>query len=371
MKNFIILFVLLSSTCIGQEVTTAPVSTSKPVGFQLIVDQDAFVKEFNKDRDYTMGLQLTWTGQKQKHNFVSKLFGLKKTDYYSKNWAASFAFSGFTPYALENDLVDKSDRPYAALTYLSKAGLYNFKRKTIFKNLLGTSKFKGSQFFKSATQVGFMGKGTSRAAKFIQTAVHSGQRSVAENPNDARPDPLGWEYAIASKNDIALVVNYGAEYGYGIEYRIGTNGKFLAPLQAMIKPLAGFAAGNLYNYGSGGVQFQFGFFSTSIFNGTDFSAIFDAHETKGLFEVSLTGEYNTQFWLHNATLNGILLNNKNDVYHLTYNQIEPITSYYSYGLELSYKRKFSLGYSKVIRSNVMKDVLREQVFGRLSIRIGI
>jgi len=337
----------------------------KRIGFQLVVDQDAFVSSFNEDRDYTMGLQLTLAGERKNYKFVRWLFSLKDDDLNTKNWTATFSFSGFTPYHLEYNYVDRSDRPYAALSSISSSGMYSFREEDL------TTTIKRRQFFRSSSLFGFMGKGTSQKAKFIQTAIHSGQRALASDPNDARPNPLGWEYAIASTSNFAAVVNYSADYANEFQYTIFSGTKAFAPFKLMVKPGVGFAAGTLYNNLNAGVQAQLGFFSTSIFNGNNEGAIFDLIENPGWFELSLTGEFFGQAWAHNSTLNGILFNRSRDIYHMEYNQIEKFTNYYTYGMELSYKRKISLGYSKVVRSNVVKDLQREQVFGRFVLRIGI
>jgi hypothetical protein len=343
--------------------------SSNPVGFQLIVDQDAFIKKFNEDRDYTMGLQATWTWERHSDKFVRKLFQLADSILIDKSHYFTFSFSGFTPYHLEYDYVDNTDRPYAALMSFSKSSTYNFDpKKFLIKNL------SRGHFFRSSTLIGFMGKGTSSAAKFIQTAIHSGQRSVAEDKMGVRPDPLGWEYAIAREAKLPVVVNYYADYANEFEMLIATPRSIIAPLKLLVKPTAGIAAGTLYDYGTVGSQFQFGFYNSNFWKGNNDGSIFDVIDDikpKSAIEFSLTGEYFLQYWLHNATLNGILFNRNSDIYHLSYDQMERITNFYGLGGELSYKRKISLGYSKYVRSAVMKGLDRKQIFGRVLLRINI
>ncbi len=411
MKKLTVLFVLLSTMCFAQEKAATPISgnrvilkqdkvkgyqlmkvkdsrgdtllvsedlmddiktkmgtkasPSDKIGFQMIVDQDAFLDEpINEDRDYTMGMQLTIGGTRKKTRFVRWLFGLSE-DEIAANWSGTMSFSGFTPLHIERNYIDLGDRPYAALFTVSTAGMYSFNKEIIAKGLTR------STFFRSTSLIGFMGSGTSSKAKFIQTAVHSGQRAVADDPNDVRPDPKGWEFAIASKSDLAVVANYNADYAKEFEYTFPVNTGVFAPLKAVFKPGVGVAIGNLYDYATAGAQFQLGFFSKSVHSGNNDGGIFDLVKNRSKFEVSFVGEFFAQAWAHNATLSGILFNRDQDLYHLNYNQIEKFTNYYSYGLELSYKRILSLGYSKVVRSAVMKSVDREQAFGRFVLRVNM
>lgn len=337
-------------------------SGSKALGFQLSVDQDAFYSLKNEDRDYTMGLLATIIGHVRKNrSFMGIHQANEEKD--ANRFLASFGFSGFTPYNLEYDYVDARDRPYAAIAFVSYEEIYAFSPMAFGKNSFG----KG---FKHGLLIGTMGKGTSRTAQFIQTAIHSGQRALAEDPSDVRPDPLGWKFAVAHNNSFPVVFNYNADFNLAFEHVFFTPKSFFQPFKLTVKPTAGVALGTLYDNLSLGVDYQFGFLGKD----TQFGNIVfkdRSGKSKGIkVGVSLIGDAFVQGWLHNSLLNGILFRKTEGTYVIRHSDMQRLTTYSSLGGMVTIGN-FKIGYSIYQRSKVMKLDDRSQHFGRAFMKIDI
>lgn len=331
-----------------------------PLGFQLSIDQDAFYKK-NMDKDYTMGLMATIFGHVNRNRDI--FFKQNVDEIEANRFRASFGFSGFTPLHLEYDFIDKTDRPYAAIVFLSYEETYAF-------NSHQKGNFSRAKSFKHGLLLGDMGKGTARVAQFIQTAIHSGQRALADDPSDVRPNPLGWKFAVGHNNSLPLVLNYNADFSLVYEYKFFTPSHFFQPFKFTVKPTAGINIGTLYDNLSIGLDYQLGFLAhDEQFGNTVFKDL--SGKRKGVrVGLSLIGDLFAQGWLHNSLLNGILFKDNSDTYVISHGDMEKLTSYNSIGGMLSVG-KVKVGYSVYRRSKVIKIDSRNQYFGRAFLKIDI
>lgn len=134
-------------------------------GFYIYSDQDVFLKKFNEDRNYTMGLHLGVFGPFADENYLGIPFLRKKVDHFfgfdsihcenDPLTRASVVLygSGYTPLAIEQTDPIIGDRPYASLLmlgagYLSVNEPSNYSLLTEFNlGMLGLNHAKEAQSY--------------------------------------------------------------------------------------------------------------------------------------------------------------------------------------------------------------------------------
>lgn len=103
-----------------------PVSTSWAIAF----DNDVLAPG-NRDRDYTYGMNLTYSGASAIDADISLKTPLAIVDSWlgvdhlaanaRNNYSVEIGLYGFTPNELERETINETDRPYASLVYLSSS----------------------------------------------------------------------------------------------------------------------------------------------------------------------------------------------------------------------------------------------------------
>lgn len=358
--------------------------------FQLLIDQEAFLlrDELNEDRDYTMGLQVRWTGERTNSlwyflipgvhylldtipNAIRTCRGKGQSEFKLINHAISFGFSAFTPEDLASTNIVTDDRPYASLLHFGTERLYT-KRDNIHWSIKTN--------FSTGFFGGFTGTGI---AKFTQTAIHSGQRATSDKPEEVRPDPQGWKYVISPNNSLFY------QYDFKLYYN------FLPKLQYYGNPNTFKVAANLYTGAGTGIYDYVALPSLSIVTGwTDL--LFDEYLANHFFYkegednqlppdliyrrnrpdcfntghwgVYFIGNVNPKLWIRNATLQGLWWNNNADPYHISADELQRLTVDYEFGAGLK-MNKTHLGYTFNGRTAETTLVDRKHLWGRVFLKI--
>lgn len=175
--------------------------------FILGTDQDAF-SPLNEDRNYTMGIAFTWTGDATNRlmlltpyalhgiDFIPEALGLKGLRSKMVSSSFSFGLSAFTPDSLQFSSVVNNDRPYSSNLYFGSARTYLpcdcFAIKTEFyAGIFGT-----------------------HIARNVQSAIHYVQAShdanLAPIPGTSSPVPQGWSNQISNGGGIGLLYSFDA-----------------------------------------------------------------------------------------------------------------------------------------------------------------
>ncbi|MDA9774003.1 lipid A deacylase LpxR family protein [Saprospiraceae bacterium] len=336
-----------------------------PSGFDIKVDQDVFgVKALNEDRDYTLGLRMTWFGNNTNtmflilpmiHNGIDLLPRLISKKLLSDFTLVGHRFSlngaGFTPEDLAKIEPIFDDRPYAALAYLSTDRVY--KRK---KTYLTTS-----------LSLGVIGGFAGRIAQGAQTGIHSWQRATSKDPSSVRPDPMGWQNQIQNNG------NFIGQYKVSLAYAIVDRN------YVRFVPSAGIELGTVFNYIDTEFELRFGYFKKN-FGKTKFSKsnvyLVDVDKYnnpnsafKRPYKCELYGffNFNTSFFMHNSTISDMLFTqNANSVSQMV--TASPIVVLADAGIVIKINT-FSLYYSLSTRTSQIREEDRIHFWGSFGMRI--
>lgn len=313
-----------------------------------------------------------------------------------ENFAMDFGESAFTPFELRFDFVDSTDRPYSAILHFNSSSVREYDLASegdlfkIFKNKKDSTifalKYK-SLGFRSKFTFGLIGKTPSNIAQWTQTAIHAANRAVV---GWTREDPEGWHLAIGGDKDHP-VINYDFSYFWNVhgvfskikwdikKCSVAKNGdvkiskkQILPPLQFRFQPFVGGGLGFLQNQVNTGVNFELGFFNrpyTSIPN-FDYGQVYDKDvlDGKGL-EFSFLLNLQTHYWITNAMLQGLLVND-NSVYVVENEDLMRVTTFWNWGVKVSFHNT-TLGFLISERSKTIKFSDRKHNFGRFFLRVDL
>lgn len=161
-------------------------------GWSLFIDQDLlaldFLTDFDEDRNYTMGIGVSYSGKKYSEGFLAD----------GRNWldnkfsifsdpavletihSYDFGITGFTPNNLEDTKPIPGDRPFASLIYFSSSKF---------------SAYTSNYALKSKFTIGLLGLDV---AKGIQRYLHN-DLGFSHN------DPLGWHNQISDGGELTAL----------------------------------------------------------------------------------------------------------------------------------------------------------------------
>ena len=210
-------------------------------GWSLYADQDTFYPPRNDDRNYTMGLGLSFSGDHFKNGYLAtardtldQLFSLHTgSNPLERIHTFEYGATAFTPNDLEEEAPIPGDRPYASLVYFSNSKL---------------TAYNDGYAVKSRFVVAALGLGVARTV----------QRYLHNTVGLSNQDPRGWSNQISDggeptalysveriglitedttgKRNADLSYTMGANLGYytdvyaGFDLRVGFN--IVAPYYA-------------------------------------------------------------------------------------------------------------------------------------------
>lgn len=163
--------------------------TTSKTSWALAFDNDLLAPG-HRDRDYTYGTNLTYSGESAVNAPVSlksplaaidnllgteKWFGVNSNSVVN-NYSVEFGLYGFTPKELERTTINETDRPYASLVYFSSS----HEQLDLDKNLA----------WNTTLTIGVLGLGL---VGDLQTAAHQETES-----KDAR----GWDHQISDGGEL-------------------------------------------------------------------------------------------------------------------------------------------------------------------------
>lgn len=253
---------------------------------------------FNQtDRYYTQGISAELSAPFVRYSPLSKILVLlnKPTSVF---YGLKLKQDCFTPVTILYDTINRSDRPYCGLFYLSH-----------FLNSINT---KNKSKLTSTFDIGMIGPvaGCELEQKMIHRAVNSEQ-------------PLGWKNQLS--NDV--IINYVLNFEKGI----------IATENVLISAQTQFRAGTLYDDLSAGLHLRLGKMN-SYFNGPGFINLNNKHQ----FQFFAYGTLNARLVGYNASLQGGVFTQSKSA--MDAKNVERFIAIAKAGLVVSYNR-VSLEYS--------------------------
>jgi lipid A 3-O-deacylase len=289
----------LGNAVFSQTTDSALVSQKLENYIRLQYDNDFFSAT---DRYYTQGIQLAVIHPVIRFSpFSYALIRLNKNalNYYG----LQFEQDCFTPRSIRYDTLNYTERPYAAVFFVSHAlSSLNPEKKMALK-----------------TQLDLGVIGPCARCEDEQKAIHRALVNI---------QPLGWEYQLKTN----YIINYRAAFEKGIFNK--TNREVIVNAAARL--------GTLYTDASVGITGRMGFFSPYFSN-----LGMDKHHTyrKSNFQFYGILKGNARLVGYNATLQGGVFGN-DDIYTVADNKIDRVVVDALAGFVLTYKR-ISLEYSKL------------------------
>ncbi|MCL7743567.1 lipid A deacylase LpxR family protein [Guyparkeria hydrothermalis] len=192
--------------------------------FSIKTENDAYVGA--GDGHYTNGFEMSWAYETDadhwSHSVANFVPGWRPEEVVGMSYRLGHRI--YTPKRITVAAPQPDDRPYAGVLYTGAS-------------VHGQDQHDGWHETHSVhVDAGIVGP--SAAAEPIQEHFH--EYIAGEKPE-------GWDYQLSDEP----FLNIGYEHAWIDEFAIG-------PLDFEYGPTAGFAAGNLYTYGSGGLLFRFG-----------------------------------------------------------------------------------------------------------------
>jgi lipid A 3-O-deacylase len=283
------LYILLSSSCVHAQQTSASDHKSTARSFHYTYDNDMFS---GTDRYYTQGSTVELRHPMFRRSPLSKVLlylSGRQTEH-----AISFKQDVFTPRSIRNEFLDTTDRPYA--------GSFFFSQKAISTN--DRSKLT------SSVDIGCIGPVA--LGEEMQKFIHRYGGNVA---------PLGWENQVAN----SFIANYNVCWESAF---------FSSKWFDIIGELGG-KAGALYTNGSGGLMIRAG-------KKNPYFAALD-QKSPPAWELYTTLNGTATYVLHNAMLQGVPWTKSKHVFTKT--QIERWVYKLDAGLTFSIKN-ISLSYTQ-------------------------
>ena len=228
------------------------VNTSWAIAF----DNDVLVPG-NRDRDYTYGLNLTYSGAsavdapislKTPLAHIDSMLGVDKLAANSRdNYSVEVGLYGFTPDNIERENINQSDRPYASLVYLSSS-----HEQIDLENNVAWS----STLTVGALGLGWVGN--------LQNAAHretAGKTARGWNHQISDGGELTGRYVLARqhyiesfsdsvevKSTVQASVGYLTETSWGMSFRTG---KIISPWASFNPDLTSYGEKSTYSNNTG------------------------------------------------------------------------------------------------------------------------
>jgi hypothetical protein len=219
-------------------------------------DNDVLVPG-NRDRDYTYGLNLTYSGAsavdapislKTPLAYIDGLLGVDQLATNSRdNYSVEVGLYGFTPDGIERETINQSDRPYASLVYLSSS----HEQIDVDKNVA----------WSSTLTVGALGLGW---VGNLQNAAHretAGKTARGWNHQISDGGELTGRYVLARqhyiesfsdsvevKSTVQASVGYLTETSWGMSFRTG---KIISPWASFNPDLTSYGEKSTYSNNTG------------------------------------------------------------------------------------------------------------------------
>ncbi len=177
-------------------------------GYAWYIDQDLFGADFaiskNDDRDYTMGLEYTFSGSRVEKTVVYKqmshwldttsdlmrLGSSRDDSLIMYSHSGSIGDTAFTPYNLSKSTPISGDRPYANLFYVSTAETFIIEEDGATRGQAGTNKLV----------IGVLGLDI---GKVVQTEIH--------DLTNGR-EPRGWDNQVSEGGELTALYSHRRHY---------------------------------------------------------------------------------------------------------------------------------------------------------------
>lgn len=219
-------------------------------------DNDVLVPG-NRDRDYTYGMNLTYSGAsavdapislKTPLAHIDSLLGVDQLAANSRdNYSVEVGLYGFTPDGIERETINQSDRPYASLVYLSSS----HEQIDLNKNVA----------WSSTLTVGALGLGWVGS---LQNAAHretAGKTARGWSHQISDGGELTGRYVLARqhyiesfsdsvevKSTVQASIGYLTETSWGLSFRAG---KILSPWASFNPDLTSYGEKSTYSNNTG------------------------------------------------------------------------------------------------------------------------
>ncbi len=322
-----------------------------PGGFSIYGEEDSFNSKWNKDRNYTGGFALTFTGPRTGSPWLVVPFARRNIDCflhlekaftkvqgedpYLKCSSFAIGTSVFTPFDLGKAAVIHGDRPYASLVFASSRLTRVWQDAAVGEDELALS---------TELTIGALGLPVGDS---MQTWIH--RYKINKNPTDTsnRVIPLGWANQISNGGEMTAL------YRIDVQSRLGTfywKRKFWEPkagrLDHTYKILELGAETGLnigyYTNVSAGLSMKLGLFNCSFWqNRTNFgsssqqivgsSEVDRREDVFRNFEIYLVGSTRARLVGYNALLQG---QTRSTAYRMKPDEITRMVYEFEYGVAL-------------------------------------
>jgi len=216
------------------------------------MDND-FLAPGHRDRDYTFGLNLTYSGSNAEDAAISlkaplgvidKWLGLDKlVSSPRNNYSVELGLFGFTPQELESDIINETDRPYASLVYFSSS----HERIDVEKNVAWNSTLTIG-----ALGLGWVGDLQNEVHKQISASDARGWDNQISDGGEltaryvlARQDYIeSFSDSVELKSTLQASVGYLTETSWGMSFRTG---KIISPWASFNPDLISYGEKSTYS----------------------------------------------------------------------------------------------------------------------------
>lgn len=387
MKTFFILFSLFPIFLLAQN--TDNYLGSEPLLMKSISftsDQD-FMTPYNEDRNYTMGMALTYTDAKVcESNYLllplvrkglDRLIGIPKLIQNNpSSYTSSMAIlgSGFTPLDLVETDPIFDDRPYASITAMGSERVVIFNEEIELSNETMDITLPGDEIdFSGGTETDVPTL-TGHQAFAIRTGFYFGFMGwhVADNVQSyihdnhwfgsTRPVPQGWENQISEGGEPTVLYTFSVISPIStVNNPNNTNFKiFESALEAGIQM-------GYYTNAHVGVVSKIGVFNEAFWTNLSTTNVIAQAPSMGDKKIKwyIYTSFKTRFVLYNALLQGQF---KDSAHILSRAQISPLIFEGELGISISFFNRVSLVYKPiVIRTGEMKDIARDHIWGNVAL----
>jgi hypothetical protein len=216
------------------------------------MDND-FLAPGHRDRDYTFGMNLTFSGSNAEDAAISLKAPLGVIDRWLgidklatnplNNYSVELGLFGFTPDGIESETINETDRPYASLVYFSSS----HERIDVDKNVAWNSTLTIG-----ALGLGWVGGLQNEVHKQISANVARGWDSEISDGGEltaryvlARQDYLdSFSDSIELKSTLQASVGYLTETSWGMSFR---SGKIISPWASFNPDLISYGEKSTYS----------------------------------------------------------------------------------------------------------------------------
>ena len=216
------------------------------------MDND-FLAPGHRDRDYTFGMNLTYSGSnaedaaislKTPLSLIDKWLGIDKLEINPRNnYSVELGLFGFTPDELERETINESDRPYASLVYFSSS----HERIDVDKNVAWNSTLTIG-----ALGLGWVGGMQNEVHKLISASDARGWDNEISDGGEltaryvlARQDYIeSFSDSVELKSTLQASVGYLTETSWGMSFRTG---KIVSPWASFNPDLISYGEKSTYS----------------------------------------------------------------------------------------------------------------------------